>query len=684
MSKPSGDVTFISYDQPALKDGVYKLEIKHDFQAGATDPAADIKPVVKHFAALGPRFSVEDAEIVRQFPPPKSLGRYYNVLPHISFSRSILPWERSLNTDDTIPWISLVLVTHAEIEKWQKGTQNDKLLKIQTQKIGKLLSDAAADTNIVFPQSLAYEPGETSETPVNYIDIPEPLLADILPKIESLAWSAHIRQSADQPTDGSVNPKMANVVCNRLPREGDENTVFLLSLENRTDVYAKLKAYQASKFATNPFADTIVYRFICLTKWSFGSVDVKQTFEELLEDADNQDKDNTGAVLRLPKTGDVKVDPFYEKGYVPLSHTARQGNRMVSWYRGPLLPGSGEARPQAWSAITSSDQLTRFLTDVGMFDVSYASAFELGRLLLLRNKRVSVALFNWKRSCAQETAKARGPKHLPFGKRRQSNDIPQIVADWFSQLGKLAHIPFNYLVPDERMLPEGSLRYFCVDQMWLHYLFKGAFGLGTITAGDQQQEEVLFQQVPKPADELSGFLLRSPVVSGWPHMQVAGFSWSPGNVNQGLPFSLDAPAGTDLTYHQMLLSPQILLGVFEGAAKMVEFFEQPETIHFGIRYEPIDTSQGIQSACFYKVLRDQNGDPYQVQFQEPCSTDIDKDYTAKWVRVPFQSADKRTIDLAELASRFEKALSAPQSLTPSQFAIEMIEGVPKVRFLLDN
>ncbi len=491
--KPKGSIKLLSYDQPALKDGLYKLEVTHKFQAGASDPQAQIDPFSKHFAVLGPRFSLEPKEIASVFPPDKTTGRYYSVLPHIMFARSILPWERLLNGNNTTPWLALILVTRQEINDWQQRTTNKKLLAVQTDTLQNILN-TASNSNLVFPTSIDLEPGETNQDRISYIDVPEPLLHKILPQEEELPLLAHVRQSADSNSNGTPNPKYPILICNRLPQPGDENTVFLISLENRRDVYDRIGQYNPNN---NPDPDPVVYRFVTLTSWRFASVDARESFVELLEDADANESQTTGSVLRLPHTNKSNVDKFYDKGYVPLNHQTRQGNRMVSWYRSPLLPGPSSPVTISNDIIQSADQLVRFFSTYGMFDVSYAAAWELGRLLMLRNKRVSLALFNWKRANAQ-ASKTNNPAHLHLSKPTESLPVPEVVSNWFAEVERLEHVPFNYLVPDERLLPKDSLRFFTVDRTWLQYLMHGAFSIGRVTGGNGRLETELFQEIPNP------------------------------------------------------------------------------------------------------------------------------------------------------------------------------------------
>jgi hypothetical protein len=56
--------------------------------------------------------------------------------------------------------------------------------------------------------------------------------------------------------------------------------------------------------------------------------------------------------------------------------------------------------------VDFADQLVRYNPETGMMDVSYASAWQIGRLLGLQNKEYSLALYDWKQSNARKTALA--------------------------------------------------------------------------------------------------------------------------------------------------------------------------------------------------------------------------------------------------------------------------------------
>ena len=86
----------------------------------------------------------------------------------------------------------------------------------------------------------------------------------------------------------------------------------------------------------------------------------------------------------------------------------------------------------------------------GMRDISYATAWELGRLLALRDSGVGVQLHQWKRQVAQTGAAAEWVKVAPelVSPTTASPVFPAALRDWFENaLSLLVAVPFNYLVP---------------------------------------------------------------------------------------------------------------------------------------------------------------------------------------------------------------------------------------------
>jgi hypothetical protein len=110
--------------------------------------------------------------------------------------------------------------------------------------------------------------------------------------------------------------------------------------------------------------------------------------------------------------------------------------------------------------------------------------------------------------------------HLPLRTNKETFPFPR---EWFEQLARLRGIPFNYLLPNESMLPRESIRFFVVDRLWIKWLINGAFSIGSDSEKD-------WDRCAAPGGSalaglpysLSGFVLRSDVVSGWPKLAIDG------------------------------------------------------------------------------------------------------------------------------------------------------------------
>lgn len=391
----------------------------------------------------------------------------------------------------------------------------------------------------------------------------------------------------------------------------------------------------------------------------------KQTFKGLLTHLNREP--NT---LRLPPVTDTQAEHYLAMGYVPLPHHLRQGGKTISWYHSPLLPGKNTSPDDTQLLpIRAADALLRYNPSNGMFDISYAAAWELGRLLALQSKDFSINLYNWKRTHVQQLKQAEQKlvhPHLPTPEpSSEASEIPKSITDWFRDLSLLKGVPFNYLVPDEQMLPPESIRFFWVDSLWIDCLLDGAFSIGRVAISDYQRDRSLVTQTkinpdhpplpPNPAvnphDTLTGLLLRSDVVAGWPGLLVDAYSEILLNNDTASP-------DTKLNLLRMeRLSPNVLLCLFAGEIKTVDIHQKPETLHFGL-----DRSDD-KHIDFYKTLRDKQGKASNQEIHP----------------IPWKKENNGIVDIDRLVMAIQQKLSETP-FTSANFALQMIEGVEKVRF----
>jgi hypothetical protein len=198
----------------------------------------------------------------------------------------------------------------------------------------------------------------------------------------------------------------------------------------------------------------------------------------------------------------------------------------------------------------------------------------------------------------------------PVRDDEQDGAVPAELRAWLVQLRLLHAVPFAYLVADSELLPEESIRWFYVDRRWTDALVQGVLSVGTVNSDDRTH---LTAQYPAIRDELdreernlrrrpdegrldgdagpiSGFLLRSKAVSGWPAMHVRAFSGEP-------PGADDAKPPDDMEVRLLRLerlAPAVLLCLFDGIPRTVHIEEPRQGVQFG--FTMANRADGTQQA----------------------------------------------------------------------------------------
>lgn len=182
-------------------------------------------------------------------------------------------------------------------------------------------------------------------------------------------------------------------------------------------------------------------------------------------------------------------------------------------------------------------------------------------------------------------------------------DVPADIAAWLGRLLTLAGVPFEYLVPDEGMLPPESIRFFRLDDNWVQALLDGAFSLGRdltteATGASANLDRVLIGPVtararaaaplrPRagvaaPAADSAdtvwtGFLLRSRVVSDYPGLGVNVYPL--GHTPDDPPPPVLMPVRR---LDRLGQTGDTLFCLVHGDAYRVDVHEAPELLHYGI------------------------------------------------------------------------------------------------------
>jgi hypothetical protein len=264
----------------------------------------------------------------------------------------------------------------------------------------------------------------------------------------------------------------------------------------------------------------------------------------------------------------------------------------------------------------------------------------------------------------------------------ETAEMKPYLESFLAHLRLLVGIPFEYLVPDSRLLPDESARFFYVDRSWTDRLVDGVISVGkagtreqahhqahatdVATTLDHSEWQVRSRQrglgdaVPDsdidPGVTITGFLLRSAAVSGWPQMEVRAFS----EVLPAYPSDQAMEAARLPLLRLERLSPAVLVALFAGVPKLVWLEEPHHGVQFGVKHEA------------GKV----------VVFRRERSGQADQ--TGGPIQVPFRTGGKNVVHVAKLRERLNDAATSdadmPAQTGAAMFALEVLDLPWRQRF----
>jgi hypothetical protein len=276
--------------------------------------------------------------------------------------------------------------------------------------------------------------------------------------------------------------------------------------------------------------------------------------------------------------------------------------------------------------------------------------------------------------------------------------VPQTIASWLGRLHSLAGVPFSYLVPDERMLPPESIRFFRIDPAWTEALVDGAFSIGRNLTSDATAASLVLDRAiqptvlaaaraaaprrarpdrdaatspgaptaanPSQSVVWSGFLLRSKVVSEYPGLGVNAYP-------QGASGDDPTTALQIVRFERLGPDAQTLICIVDGDAALFDLHEPPERLHFGVD-SYVAPAGPLAAPAVEKGLR-------AFVPAADGTVSLSKDSVATSVGPAFRTGSPRVLKLSAMAAIVAQH-SKLTSVDAAQMGFEMTEGVGKVRF----
>jgi hypothetical protein len=362
----------------------------------------------RRFHIQGPRFALAPGDLQMVTPPANQPGNWENTLPSVVLRRRTIPWEVSL--DGKLPepgkipppWLALICVAAPELSGDASAIEAPS--PVRTGKVAELVN--TGNPTILGPSlaGLVSEAELTSD--LLLLDLNAALFQSVAPALADLPWLAHVREvnTGQKEILGLDEDGVFSVVVgNRTVQAGAPgganmvNYLFLVSLEGHQGHLAG---------ATLPSGVTTI-RFASLAWWK-TEVAALGDFIEIMQALPrnggvNLSRLDAAAAPPPPVTDPEKAaDMALNMGYVPMTYRMRSGEQATAWYRGPA--SAVPTRPDDLGPQVFSDKAIRYDPDTGLFDISQAAAWQIGRLLALSDSSFARHLFDWRKSRLEAAA----------------------------------------------------------------------------------------------------------------------------------------------------------------------------------------------------------------------------------------------------------------------------------------
>ncbi len=358
MDIDSTGFNFIDKIKPPVKNGEYTFTacqtVTPENDGTSTYTAA------QKYAIAHSIFTLGADEVFGTYPLNGAVGYFGNTLPFITFEDRSLPWMFGEE-----PFMALLVLKQDEIISRGEITVGELFNPIEG-----TYFPAKADFPAVYP--------DEEKDYCEFIDISRQTYKDIFPSPEDIGLLTHSKYvELDKATDDvcAKSGYFSEIIANRFVLSAEEETISSCCLVSAfgyggeiPDGYEKV-------------------RLICLYSWSVRSKSESgKPFSELIKGLSK----NSGAFGKdSPGTASVKI------------HYTRTGEKTYSIYHSPLTDRNISEIAEMNCAKTADGRLI-YDKEHGVLDVSYAAAYQLGRLITLQRKEAAAQVLEGRNSYKME------------------------------------------------------------------------------------------------------------------------------------------------------------------------------------------------------------------------------------------------------------------------------------------
>ncbi|TMV92286.1 hypothetical protein FGG78_07770 [Thioclava sp. BHET1] len=281
--------------------------------------------------------------------------------------------------------------------------------------------------------------------------------------------------------------------------------------------------------------------------------------------------------------------------------------------------------------------------------------------------------------------------------------LPAPLEDWLARLRLLKGVPFSYLVPDEAMLPPESIRFFTLDRGWIETLADGALSIGR-TLGSQpdlalssleaaaqahaapraqsatprmRARALGREPAPAPSGPITGFLLRSRLVSNTPGMGVSVYPKGHTPADHDADPSVEIKLLDILRYETLGAKSDVLICLIAGDGYRVDIHQPPEQLHYGI--DSFEAASGGTVHAEKKLHTFTKSTTTTPQGTSTVKITLNPDTVPVDISAAFRSNGRRVAKMSTLSDTLARA-NTLEALDAAEMGFEMTQGVGMVSF----
>ncbi|KAH7006889.1 hypothetical protein EDB80DRAFT_893391 [Ilyonectria destructans] len=407
-----GQAQLHSFWAPGLEAGKkHEIKVTQDIKA-PTDERTLRLEARQDFFVDAPQFVLPEGSVYSTYPPP-GYSDDRRILPHVVLTDPHLPWERIgspsaekiVDTRNKVPWLALFTFAHDELLLKPDALGSVKFKQSPTLSIKMKVGDLLKIGNVATPIDDDSGP-DVEEANGEFIF----LKPDLFKSFFSTFDESNMRQVPEKP---NVNQYKYLSHVRKINTKGmavagvEDFGIFSVVVSNRcgplnnptaASISVHLVSIEGVEDMMWPGSDKDYVGLCSLHSWNYtvvppGQLNVRDAFVHLGKELDVlRPLETVFKPLQTKDRVSARLGDRLQDGYSLVKYRVQTGEQTVALYRGPFTPTRVSHHGQLDKCSNSGQDLQILDKEIGMMDISYSVAWQIGRTLALGDRAFVAAL----------------------------------------------------------------------------------------------------------------------------------------------------------------------------------------------------------------------------------------------------------------------------------------------------